>query len=432
ALHYEDFRVHQSDEPFESEPCLILEKVDADQTLYLRVGQIMPGIGLERMSAYLISRYAQVNELEKTITIRPVEQTRQEELVSLVEKLLRKSKGKGRGKTQNYILEDDMFIIDEEPAREFVTQHLFSLVKDFKVIENQQLKAYNLQIKPPKLRVNLDQGIDFLEGSVELAFENESLNLFDVLRQFRKQQYITLSNGDKAIVEEGFLRRLERIFKKKAKKDEVQVSFFDLPLVEEMLDADQDRSPFKRSREVFEGFAQLEKSKVRLPKIQATLRNYQQYGFKWLSYLHAQGLGGCLADDMGLGKTLQAITVLAKVYGKKNLAPSLVVAPRSLLQNWQMECQKFAPQLSTHIYYGQDRSWEEANKAQVIITTYALMRNDIQQIKETKLHYAILDESQNIKNYEAQTTRAAFMLQAEHRLALSGTPIENNLSELYS
>jgi SNF2 family DNA or RNA helicase len=432
TLRYEDFRVQYLEEPFLSEPCLILEKVDADQTLYLRVGQMMPGITVERMKSYLLSRYAQVNELERTVTIRPIEQTRQAELVAHVEKLLRKSKSKGRGGPQSYILEDDMFIIDEEPAREFVTQHLYTLVKSFRVIENQQLKAYNLQIKPPSLRIKLDHGIDFLEGSVELAFDNESLNLFDVLRQYRKNQYVTLSNGDKAIIEAGYLRRLERIFKKKAKKDEVEVSFFDLPLIEEFLDADQDRSPFQRSREVFEGFGQIEKSKVRLPAIEAKLRSYQLYGFKWLHYLHQQRLGGCLADDMGLGKTLQAICALAKIYQGGEKAPSLVVGPRSLLQNWQMECQKFAPQLSTHIYYGPDRSWEDACRAQVIITTYALMRNDIQTIKETKLHYAILDESQNIKNHEAQTTRAAYMLQADHRLALSGTPIENNLSELYS
>ncbi|MEM7657775.1 MAG: DEAD/DEAH box helicase [Bacteroidota bacterium] len=432
ALQYEDFRLQHSEEPFPSEPCLILEKVDTDQTLYLRVGQMMPGIGMERMNTYLLSRYAQINELEKTITIRPIEQSRQAELLARVKKLLGKSGGKKRGGAQNYILEDDLFIIDEEPAREFVTRHLFSLIKEFKVIENQQLKAYNLQIKPPKLRVKLDHGIDFLEGSVELAFDNESLNLFDVLRQYRKQQYITLPNGDKAILEAGYLQRLERIFKKKAKKDEVQVSFFDLPLVEELLETTHDRSPFQRSRKVFEGFAELDQRKVRLPKLQATLRGYQRYGFKWLSYLHEHQLGGCLADDMGLGKTLQAIAILAKAYQKKKVPPSLVVAPRSLLQNWQMECRKFAPQLSTHIYYGADRRWEEAIQAQVIITTYALMRNDIQTIKETQLHYAVLDESQNIKNYEAQTTRAAYLLQAEHRLALSGTPIENDLSELYS
>ena len=139
-----------------------------------------------------------------------------------------------------------------------------------------------------------------------------------------------------------------------------------------------------------------------------------------------------MADDMGLGKTIQAITMLAKVYKGKEKLPSLVVGPRSLLQNWKKECEKFAPQLKTHIYYGPDRDWKKATKAQVIITTYALMRNDIKTIKETQLYYAILDESQNIKNLEAQTTRAAFILNTKHRLALSGTPIENNLTELYS
>ncbi|MEZ4687207.1 MAG: SNF2-related protein [Bacteroidia bacterium] len=152
------------------------------------------------------------------------------------------------------------------------------------------------------------------------------------------------------------------------------------------------------------------------PPLKARLRNYQHYGFKWINYLHEHNLGGCLADDMGLGKTLQAITMLSRVYAGGEKAPSLVVGPRSLLQNWQKECEKFAPQLHTHIHYGADRDWEKATEAQVIITTYALMRNDIKTIKETALHYAILDESQNIKNLEAQTTRAAFMLNAKHRV----------------
>ncbi|MEM6965683.1 MAG: DEAD/DEAH box helicase, partial [Bacteroidota bacterium] len=139
----------------------------------------------------------------------------------------------------------------------------------------------------------------------------------------------------------------------------------------------------------------------------------------------------CLADDMGLGKTLQTITILATIYPKEKMS-SLIVMPRSLLFNWNAEIKKFAPQISTYTYYGNTRDLEAAKKANLIFTTYALMRNDIEQLKEEKFHYLILDESQNIKNIQALTTKAVMLLKSKHRLALSGTPIENNLGELYS
>lgn len=431
SLQYSNYKLRFSPEPIESEACLVFEKVDSDRALYLRVGQSLPGISLDMMKNYPIVRYAQVNQLEQSITIRPIELENQLMLQSHIEKLLKKlRKGKNN---QAFFREEDTFVIEEECAEEFVTQHLLSLLETYQVLGNEHLREYKLVSKTPKLTLRLDHGIDFLEGSAELQFDEESLNLFDVLRQYRKQRYVVLSNGSKAILEENYIKKLERIFKKKPKKDEVKVSFFDLPLVEDLLDPEQDKSPFKRSRKVFEGFGMLEKQRLALPPLKAILREYQQYGYKWLNYLHEQKLGGCLADDMGLGKTLQSIAMLAKVYeDDKCPMPSLVVGPRSLLQNWKKECEKFAPQLRTHIYYGPDRDWKKATEADVIITTYAVMRNDIEVIKEYDLYYAILDESQNIKNLETQTTRAALMLKAEHRLALSGTPIENNLSELYA
>ncbi|MEM1121914.1 MAG: DEAD/DEAH box helicase, partial [Bacteroidota bacterium] len=131
------------------------------------------------------------------------------------------------------------------------------------------------------------------------------------------------------------------------------------------------------------------------------------------------------------GKTLQTIAILAKAYPKEKL-PSLIVMPRSLLFNWRSEVEKFAPHLTTYTYYGNNRNIVEARKKHLIFTTYALMRNDIELFQEEDFFYLILDESQNIKNLQAQTTKAAMLLNGKNRLALSGTPIENNLGELYS
>ena len=142
-------------------------------------------------------------------------------------------------------------------------------------------------------------------------------------------------------------------------------------------------------------------------------------------------LGGCLADDMGLGKTLQAIALLTRLHSKKK-KKSLVVMPKSLIYNWDGEIKKFSPGLKVGIYYGNFRNKDIIKKNEVILTTYGTVRNDIELIKDYYFDCVILDESQNIKNVNAQTTKAIMLLNCTHRIALSGTPIENNLSELYS
>jgi SNF2 family DNA or RNA helicase len=167
--------------------------------------------------------------------------------------------------------------------------------------------------------------------------------------------------------------------------------------------------------------------------VNATLRPYQQQGFKWLQYLHENKLGGCLADDMGLGKTLQAITLLAEIYGKdKKALPSFIAMPKSLLFNWENEIKRFAPQLSSYTWHGAQRDIIKARECNIILTTYAMLRNDIEVWKEEKFLYAILDESQAAKNIQSQVHKAALLLNASYRLSLSGTPVENNLSELYA
>jgi SNF2 family DNA or RNA helicase len=225
------------------------------------------------------------------------------------------------------------------------------------------------------------------------------------------------------------MQKLQRLFKKK--KENVQISFFDLPLIEDLIDDKINNSSFVKSKEIFEGFNTLQNNTVKLPKLNATLRPYQQQGFHWLSYLHKQSLGGCLADDMGLGKTLQTICLLASIYPAQK-KPTLIVMPKSLLFNWEKELEKFAPKLTFYTYYSAQRNMEDAVKKQLILTTYSTLRIDIEKLKETDFYYIILDESQNIKNMLAQTSKAVMLMQSKHRLALSGTPIENNLGELYS
>jgi len=167
----------------------------------------------------------------------------------------------------------------------------------------------------------------------------------------------------------------------------------------------------------------------------ATLRPYQQHGVDWLQHLREHGLGGFLADDMGLGKTAQTIAhiVIEHAEGRLN-RPALIVVPTSLVSNWTAELTKFSPHLSVVVLHGLDRHARrsELNGVNVVITTYTVLARDIEDMKLLPWHIVVLDEAQVIKSPDAKATKAVCQLDTRHRLCLSGTPIENNLQELWS
>ena len=152
------------------------------------------------------------------------------------------------------------------------------------------------------------------------------------------------------------------------------------------------------------------------------LRSYQQTGINWLTFLRKAEMGGVLADDMGLGKTIQALCMIRE--------KTLVVAPRSVLRNWENEASKFRPGLKVSVYHGPDRKFDK--DADLIITTFALLRGDQEKLTKIEWDMVILDEAQAIKNPQSQVAQAAFKLNARFRVTLTGTPVENRLEELWS
>lgn len=178
-------------------------------------------------------------------------------------------------------------------------------------------------------------------------------------------------------------------------------------------------------------------------QLQGNLREYQKRGVSWLQYLEELGLNGCLADDMGLGKTIQ---VIARLLQERELAeqngsripPTLLIAPTSVVGNWQREIQKFAPVLRATVHHGSQRTKESQEFKKVcrendlVITSFALARKDIKLFGDIQWHRVVLDEAQNIKNPKADLTKAVLKLSAPHRLALTGTPVENRLMDLWS
>ena len=186
-----------------------------------------------------------------------------------------------------------------------------------------------------------------------------------------------------------------------------------------------------RNLREFKGITVVKPSK----KLKAELRPYQLEGLSWLGFLRENNLGGILADDMGLGKTLQALAhlQLEKESGRAK-GPSLVVAPTSLMSNWQAEAEKFTPNLKTLVLHGKERAADFAKLSQydVVFTTYPLALRDLTSLEKFEFHYLILDEAQNVKNSRSSTAQAISSLKARHRLCLTGTPLENHLGELWS
>ena len=172
-------------------------------------------------------------------------------------------------------------------------------------------------------------------------------------------------------------------------------------------------------------------AKTKLGPLAERLREYQLVGFEWLTRLAANNLGGILADEMGLGKTVQTLAFLRAHQGA---GPALVVCPTSLVTNWENEARKFTPELKTLVLEGADRAARFKSIADVdmAITSYALLRRDIDALREIKFSTAVLDEAQHIKNPETQNAQAAFALRARHRFVLTGTPMENSVRDLWS
>ena len=193
--------------------------------------------------------------------------------------------------------------------------------------------------------------------------------------------------------------------------------------------------PINSNTNVEELFSQMfKKHNPAIPKtLKATLRPYQEKGYKWLYNNTKSGLGSLMADDMGLGKTIQVITLLLKLKEEKllNLRKCLIVVPATLLSNWQHEFEKFAPSIKVLIYHGQRRKFE-INDIDVIVTTYSLARSENSTFHKRKWLLLISDETQNIKNPTSSQTRAIKTLRADTKIAMTGTPVENRLMDYWS
>ena len=428
-LKYEDYETVVSEER-NAIPQIIIEKISFDNSLYIKINSIISTMDYEFFTKNKIETVLIVNELEKKLEISKINlENLSSDMFEIVKVLTKLQKSIGL-KSSYYIDNENFIILNEVLAKEFVKKELLQLTGKYSIIGTDRLRKYNIKAVRPKLSGRFSYNLDYFEGEVEVEIEGEKFSIQQLLNNYKKDEYIVLSDGTNALINREYIEKLQRVFKEED-GEKIKVSFFDMPIVQDMIDEKAFKNDFMGSKDFFEGINELPTEEIEYPKLNATLRDYQKYGYKWLKYLTDNNLGACLADDMGLGKTLQAIALLSNLHEEKK-KKSIVIMPKSLIYNWENEIKKFSPKLKVGVYYGINRDFSSLKKVDVILTTYGTIRNDIENLLEHKFDLLILDESQNIKNINSQTTKAVLLLNAKKRVALSGTPIENNLLELYS
>jgi SNF2 family DNA or RNA helicase len=303
-----------------------------------------------------------------------------------------------------------------------------------------ELKSFKFNLNKPTISVNLKSEIDWFDIVIDISFGNQKVNIKELQKSFlKKSNYVALGDGTLGILPEEWMKKFAGYFKSgEIKKNGVQISNYQFGIIDELYEEMETKPAFleelynKKMR--LQNISEIEA--IPLPKgIKATLRDYQHHGLNWLAFLDKNQLGGCLADDMGLGKTLQTIAFLQYLKSqKKTNPPSLIIAPTSLIFNWNAEIEKFCPSLKMLTFTGASRveSIADFKKYDIIISTYGSLLNDIELLKDIKFHYVILDESQAIKNPNSKRYKAVRLLNSYNRIALTGTPIENNTFDLYA
>ena len=300
------------------------------------------------------------------------------------------------------------------------------------------LKKMRFNPNRGKVQVRASSGIDWFDMLVEISFGDQRVSIADAKKALlKKQNYVQLKDGTLGVLPDEWIKKLEPMMKfGRINGDEIHLSKIHFSLIDELVaeidDEDIARELWEKKQKLL-NFKEI--PNVPLPEnIRATLRNYQEEGYKWINFLDEFRWGGCLADDMGLGKTLQMLTFLQHQKNVKGTVANLVVVPTTLIFNWQAEAEKFTPDLKLYVHRGMTRRKDIDFFAEydIILTTYGTMRSDVELLRRFEFNYIILDEAQAIKNPESLTSKASRLLIARNRLTMTGTPVENNTFDLYS
>ena len=292
-------------------------------------------------------------------------------------------------------------------------------------------QRFRVSTKPLRPKVHWEEGnlrLSFLGGEHN-AKPQDVLNAWN-----RGETLVSLGAQGFASLPEDWLQEHAHLISMLVGDESENTSTHLAPLAAELFESVQERLP-----PGLEQLANKLRDEGNIPQLEpppgllATLRPYQLRGWSWLRFLSEHAMGAVLADDMGLGKTVQT---LAALMAEREAGPALVVAPTSVLRNWEAEAERFAPELRVAVFHGQKRAellvQLRAGELDLLITSYAILRRDIESLNEVSFRTVVVDEAQAIKNANSMTSRAVRRLRAHHRIALTGTPIENRLTEIWS
>lgn len=334
---------------------------------------------------------------------------------------------------------DEAFVAQGDRAIEFMIVGLQTMPEDW---EKRVPKLPKIRSKSPTPSISVSSGdgsVLDIEAKVVIDGSDDLISFRDLLRWLHDgRRWVTLADGSVAKLDPQILNAVAEAagaidFDKAG---HAEISTLELGTLSRLLGA---VPTAKVAREVKKLMSNMTgKRASRGPRkakaLNAKLRPYQRSGFAWLWQLHINSMTGILADDMGLGKTVQALALLTKAKEEEGAMPSLIVCPTSVISVWKQEVKKWAPSLSIVMWHGSDRAEKRRllKKSDVIVTSYSIMRRDVDDLCKIRFRYVMLDEAQYIKNWTTSTAKSAKKLKADHRLALSGTPVENHLVDLWA
>ncbi len=330
----------------------------------------------------------------------------------------------------------DLTVTDESDVYALLREGLRELMGNAEVYLSDEVKRMKVK-KPPRIKVGVRLKSDLLQLDLS-AEEYTAEQLREILSAYKsKKSYVRLTDGSFVDLMDPSIAALSDVAEvARQTGDRLMLPLYYAPYV----DSELKNGFFHLERS--DGFKQLVKetesageSLARVPQnLQSVLRNYQKTGFRWLKTLTRIGFGGILADDMGLGKSLQIIALLLSE--RQEGETSVIVCPTTLVLNWVNELKKFAPELRVLAVSGTGEERKALvqtfGRYDVVITSYELLRRDAALYESVPFAFAVIDEAQYIKNPETKNARAVKMLSAKHRFALTGTPVENSLAELWS
>ncbi|MGC4056697.1 MAG: SNF2-related protein [Chitinophagaceae bacterium] len=311
---------------------------------------------------------------------------------------------------------------------------------DVQLLGYDNLKNLRVNRHVPEAKISISSNIDWFETTLNIAFGDQVVSIAEVKKALaRKENFVKLPDGTVGVLPENMLQKFTLLTKmgeidgNKLKVRKIHFSILDELLSE--VDEASLQEELESKKETLDRIIDNDYSNIQAPEsLKAVLRPYQLAGFQWLMFLKEAGWGGILADDMGLGKTVQTLSWLSHYKKEHPEAKFLVVCPTTLTYNWEKEIQKFTPHITAMIHHGPKRASNPAafEQIDVVITSYGTIRSDIKMFADMEFDYVVLDESQAIKNPKSLATKAVSLLKAKYRLALSGTPIQNNTFDLYA